>query len=163
MEAQQFMAQMAHESDQFKAMEEYASGEAYEGRSDLGNTQTGDGRRYKGRGYIQLTGRANYITYGKKLGMDLVNNPEKASEPPVAAQVAISYWYNRVKPRVQNFEDTKRVTKLINGGYNGLSDRVKKFEMYKKAGFQPEEKAGQNSDEDQQQQQQQQQQGQPQK
>ena len=141
-EAQQFMAQMAHESDQFKAMEEYASGAAYEGRSDLGNTQAGDGKRYKGRGYIQLTGRANYITYGKKLGLDLVNNPEKASDPSVAAQVAVSYWYHRVKPRVENFEDTRRVTKLINGGQNGLQDRINKFEKYKKAGFQPAGAAG---------------------
>ena len=139
-EAQQFMAQMAHESDQFKAMEEYASGAAYEGRKDLGNTQSGDGKRFKGRGYIQLTGRANYKTFGKKMGIDLENNPTRASEPPIASKVALSYWFQRVKPRVKDFEDTKRVTKLINGGQNGLADRIKKLNKYKDAGFQPAEK-----------------------
>ena len=141
-EACQFMAQMAHESDQFKAMEEYASGSAYEGRSDLGNTQPGDGKRYKGRGYIQLTGRANYITFGKKLGLDLVGHPEQASDPPIAAKVAISYWMKRVRPRVTDFTDTRRVTRLINGGTNGLSDRISKFSKYKAAGMQPVAEAG---------------------
>ena len=67
-----FTGQLAHESDQFCAMEEYASGAEYEGRDDLGNTEDGDGRRYKGRGPIQLTGRANYAAAGRDLGLDLV-------------------------------------------------------------------------------------------
>jgi predicted chitinase len=65
-----------HESDQFATLEEYASGDQYEGRSDLGNNQAGDGRKFKGRGYVQLTGRANYQKYSGKTGKDLIANPE---------------------------------------------------------------------------------------
>merc|ERR1719192_2585520 len=96
-------------------MEEYASGEAYEGRTDLGNIYPGDGVRYKGRGFIQITGRYNYRTYGGYIGVDLENNPLRAEEPDIAAQVAIQYWNRRVKPRVSNFADTRAVTRLING------------------------------------------------
>jgi predicted chitinase len=74
---------------------EFASGEAYEGRKDLGNTQPGDGPRYKGRGFIQLTGRANYAAYGKKLGIDLVGNPDLALRPDIAAKIVVAYWKDR--------------------------------------------------------------------
>ena len=77
-----FLAQVANLSDGFCTTEEYASGAAYEGRRDLGNSQPGDGRRFKGRGLIQLTGRANYHTLGGKLGVDLENNPEMAARSP---------------------------------------------------------------------------------
>merc|ERR1719189_1322719 len=130
-ETAQFMAQCAHECDSFNTMEEYASGDAYEGRTDLGNIYPGDGRRYKGRGYIQLTGRANYRTYGAIIGVDLENNPTRASEPDIAAQSAIAYWNRIVKPRVSNFDDTTAVTRLINGGTNGLADRQAKFALYR--------------------------------
>ena len=133
-EACQFLAQMGHESDKFKAMEEYASGRAYNGRLDLGNTRQGDGVRYKGRGYIQLTGRANYRYYGQALGVDLENQPKRASDLDVAAAVAINYWFARVKYDKGvngNFANTKRVTYKINGGSNGLRDRMKKFKAYK--------------------------------
>src|SRR5882762_2402858 len=70
-----FLAQLAHESAELRFMEEIASGAAYEGRKDLGNTQPGDGTRYKGRGPIQLTGRANYKKFSDLLGLDLINNP----------------------------------------------------------------------------------------
>src|SRR4051812_26049971 len=73
-----FLAQMAQECDGFRTMTEYASGADYEGRKDLGNTQSGDGKRFKGRGYPQLTGRFNYDKYGTILGIDLVKNPERA-------------------------------------------------------------------------------------
>lgn len=136
-EAAQFMAQMCHESASFRAMEEYASGAAYEGRKDLGNTQRGDGKRYKGRGFIQLTGRSNYRKYGEQLGVDLENNPSKASDPTIAAKVAIAYWRTRVEPNVGDFSDTKAVTKLINGGYNGLDDRIQKFGLYSGATARP--------------------------
>jgi len=132
-EAAQFMAQCAHECDSFNTMQEYASGDAYEWRSDLGNNQPGDGRRFKGRGYIQITGRANYQTYGRLIGVDLVNNPTKAEEPDIAAKVALAYWNRIVKPRVSNFADTRAVTRLINGGYNGLQDRINKFAQYERS------------------------------
>jgi len=129
-EAAQFMGQCAHECDSFKTMEEYASGDAYEGRKDLGNTRPGDGRRYKGRGFIQITGRYNYRTFGGYIGVDLENNPKRAAEPDIAAQVAIQYWNRRVKPYVSNFGDTRAVTRRINGGTNGLQDRINKFNKY---------------------------------
>jgi predicted chitinase len=74
---------------------EWASGWAYQGRRDLGNTQPGDGPRYKGRGYLQLTGRANYRYYGQKLGVDLERNPDLALRPDVAARVLVAYWQDR--------------------------------------------------------------------
>src|SRR5688500_1239834 len=87
-----FLAQLAHESGEFRWMEEIASGAAYEGRRDLGNTQPGDGKRYKGRGPIQLTGRANYRRYGQLLGLDLEGNPQQASTPQVGFRIAALYW-----------------------------------------------------------------------
>src|ERR1700704_2715751 len=78
-----FLAQLAHESGELRYMEELASGSAYEGRKDLGNTQPGDGKRYKGRGPIQLPGRANYRAAGKALGYDLEGMPELAARPEV--------------------------------------------------------------------------------
>ena len=85
-----FLAQLAHESAELRFMEEIASGAAYEGRKDLGNTQPGDGKRYKGRGPIQLTGRANYKKFGDLLGLDLVNNPTIAATPEVGFRVALT-------------------------------------------------------------------------
>lgn len=127
-----FLAQMAHESGNFRYDEEIASGKAYEGRSDLGNNQPGDGVRYKGRGYIQLTGRANYRYYGNLLGVDLENNPDLAKDPNIAADIAIAYWKGRVNRNAARAGDVRTVTKNINGGYNGLSDRQNKFDKYMK-------------------------------
>jgi predicted chitinase len=83
------LATTVHESGAGKYMEELASGSAYEGRSDLGNTHSGDGVRYKGRGYVQITGRNNYTNWSKKLGIDLVGNPELAERPEIAAQILV--------------------------------------------------------------------------
>lgn len=127
-----FMAQVAHESDGFNTAQEYASGAAYEGRKDLGNTQPGDGKRYKGRGYIQLTGRSNYKKAGKALGLDLVGNPSLAEDPKIAADVSVWFWKTQVRPQVPDFLDTERVTKVVNGGFNGLSDRKSYLEKFTK-------------------------------
>jgi len=103
----------------------------YGNRKDLGNTSPGDGFKYRGRGYIQLTGKANYAAVGKKLGIDLINNPDLVLDPRYAADVAIQvFWKDRVRPRVNNFADTTAVTKAVNGGDIGLADRQQKFKYY---------------------------------
>ena len=118
-----FVAQLAHESGGFQFMEEIASGAAYEGRADLGNTQPGDGVRYKGRGYIQVTGRYNYGQAGEALGLELVNNPGLAAQPENAARIAAWYWTSRNINEAADSGDFVQVTRLINGGTNGLADR----------------------------------------
>jgi putative chitinase len=120
-----FIAQLAHETASFLYCEEIADGSAYEGRRDLGNTQPGDGRRFKGRGLIQLTGRANYTQYAQDSGVDCVAHPEiVAADPVVAVDVACWYWTRRRINRMADGDDVRAVTKAINGGYNGLDDRV---------------------------------------
>ena len=118
-----FLAQLAHESGQLRYMEEIASGAAYEGRRDLGNTQPGDGVRYKGRGPIQLTGRANYRAAGRALGIDLEGNPARAKDPDVAFRIAGWYWSSRNLNTYADAGNFREVTRRINGGYNGLADR----------------------------------------
>lgn len=120
-----FLAQAAHEAASFRTLEEYASGAAYEGRRDLGNTQRGDGVRYKGRGIFQLTGRANYRDIGKKIGMDLENNPELAESPEVSVLTALEYWKSRNLNKWADEDNVERITRLINGGLNGFEDRKK--------------------------------------
>jgi putative chitinase len=114
-----FVAQLAHESGGFQFMEEIASGAAYEGRRDLGNTQPGDGRRFKGRGYIQV----NYTEAGRALGLDLVNQPELAARPENAARIAAWFWNSRNLNPVAERGDFVGVTRRINGGTNGLQSR----------------------------------------
>ncbi|MBN9685396.1 MULTISPECIES: glycoside hydrolase family 19 protein [unclassified Corallococcus] len=123
-----FLAQLAHESGEFRWMEEIASGAAYEGRKDLGNTQPGDGIRYKGRGPIQVTGRANYRDAGQALGIDLENNPKRAAEPAIGFRTAAWYWTSRNINARADAGDLVGVTKLINGGTNGLEDRRKFYD-----------------------------------
>jgi len=131
-----FLAQCAHESDGFCTTEEYASGRAYEGRADLGNTQEGDGVRYKGRGLFQLTGRANYKASGPKVGIpDLVDHPERAAEPAVSLLIACEYWKDR-RGGLNKFadrDDIITITKAINGGLNGLDDRRRYLAKAKQA------------------------------
>lgn len=118
-----FIAQIAHESAGFSTTEEFASGQAYEGRKDLGNTQPGDGRRFKGRGLIQVTGRHNYRIYGEKLGVDFINSPNLAAMFPWAALTAAQYWKEKSLNRYADRDDVVSITKFINGGLNGLADR----------------------------------------
>jgi putative chitinase len=118
-----FMAQLAHESGGFRYMEEIASGAAYEGRKDLGNTQPGDGKRYKGRGPIQLTGRLNYRNSGRTLGFDFEAHPELVAIPSVGLLVACSFWAGRRLNALADSDDIEAITKRINGGLNGIEDR----------------------------------------
>lgn len=118
-----FLGQTCHEAAGYRTTEEFASGQVYEGRKDLGNVKKGDGRRYKGRGLIQLTGRANYRDVGKELGVDLEGNPTLAGEPQLSLRIACEYWKRRkINPDCDR-DDIITVTKKINGGLNGLDDR----------------------------------------
>ncbi|XGV98783.1 MAG: glycoside hydrolase family 19 protein [Leptolyngbya sp. BL-A-14] len=127
-----FLAQVAHESDRFNALEEYASGEDYEGRDDLGNIYSGDGVRYKGRGLIQVTGRTNYEACGRALGVDLINNPTKLASPELASRSAGWFWAtNQLNGDADN-DDVRTVTRVINGGYNGLDDRIQLLQAAKR-------------------------------
>ena len=137
-----FLAQLAHESAQFRFMEEIwgptAAQRRYEspGRlaGDLGNTEAGDGRRFKGRGPIQITGRANYRRFGDLLGLDLVSAPEQAASPDVAFRIAGLYWskkgLNELADRV-TADAFREITRRINGGFNGLAERERFYETAK--------------------------------
>lgn len=126
-----FLAQLAHESGNFRYMEEIASGAAYEGRKDLGNVNKGDGVRYKGRGPIQLTGRANYRKYGQELGIDFENNPTIVALPSVGMLVACKYWSENNLNVFADYDDVTTITRRINGGLNGFDDRKNKLSMIK--------------------------------
>ncbi|WDZ49958.1 glycoside hydrolase [Acinetobacter vivianii] len=126
-----FIAQLAHESGNFRYMEEIASGKAYEGRKDLGNTEKGDGTRYKGRGPIQLTGRANYRKYGRALGIDFESNPEIVALPSIGMLVACKYWDDNGLNELADKDDINLITRRINGGLNGLDDRKAKLKTMK--------------------------------
>ena len=129
-----FLAQLAHESGQFRFMEEIWGPTAAQRRyepvttlaANLGNTQPGDGKRYKGRGPIQITGRANYKRFGDLLGTDLVSEPARAALPEIAFRVAGLYWQkkglNELADRVSD-DAFREITRRINGGFNGLDDR----------------------------------------
>lgn len=140
LELAQFLAQMEHESWDFKKMAEVPNTKNYFRRYEpkhaprqarsLGNVHPGDGERYKGRGYIQLTGRNNYTMAAQALGLDLVNNPQLAARPDIAAKIAVWYWTTRVRPYVKDFRDTTTVTKYINPGLKGLQDRQQNFQNY---------------------------------
>jgi putative chitinase len=128
-----FVAQVAHESGSLRYKEEIADGSAYEGRQDLGNIFPGDGKRYKGRGLIQLTGRYNYRTAGKAMNLPLEDYPEQVVKDPVInAAVAGWYWQSRNISAAADEEDFERVTRLVNGGLNGYPDRVAYWERAKK-------------------------------
>jgi putative chitinase len=149
-ELAQFLAQTAHETGNFEHMVEIGGSldfRKYEPKfvkdkkgkivqvnpkaKTLGNVKKGDGARYKGRGYIQLTGRYNYKRAGQALGLPLEAKPELVEQPEVAAKVAVWFWQQRVQPRVDDFYDTKAATKPINPGLKGLEDRKEKFKDFK--------------------------------
>ena len=107
----------------FRPINEYG-GEAYftklyEGRADLGNTRPGDGARYHGRGFIQITGRSNYRMYSHVAGCDLEAHPEKALEPEISAAILAAYFAQRNLPAAAAIRDWPKVRRLVNGGLNG--------------------------------------------
>ena len=139
-----FLAQACHETDHFKTLCEYASGKAYEGRTDLGNTQPGDGVKFKGRGIFQTTGRTNYLQLGIKKGRrDLfINTPTLLEQPENAVWSACEYWNTRglndaanhadgdilkkkYKGNIINVSPVEFISITINGGYNGMDERKK--------------------------------------
>ena len=133
-----FVAQLAHESGQFRFMEEIwgptPAQRRYEPVStlaaNLGNTQPGDGKRFKGRGPIQITGRANYRRFGDLLGTDLVSDPARAALPELAFRIAGLFWskkgLNELADRATD-DAFREITRRINGGFNGLEDRRKYY------------------------------------
>lgn len=159
-EMRHIIAQFAHETDSFNALEEYASGKAYEGRKDLGNTMPGDGVKFKGRGLPMITGRNNYKELGKEIGEPnkFINNPQLLCQPSWAVYAGCVFWRNRGLDTFANMPDAARIpyktkktnvetkvvetvilqltpieyiSRRINGGVNGLEDRKKFYERTK--------------------------------
>lgn len=121
-----FLAQVGHESYSLRYTEELASGQAYEGRKDLGNIEKGDGVRFKGRGLIQLTGRANYEKYAEYACIQLLKKPNEklvATSPWYALDASLWFWSKRNLNRYADNDDIRSITRRVNGGYNGLVDR----------------------------------------
>jgi putative chitinase len=130
-----FLAQLGHESGSFRYMEEIASGASYEGRRDLGNHEqeaidaaarhgTTPGRFYKGHGPIQVTGYYNHRDAGRKLGLDLVNEPTLLTDPVHGCRAAAWYWHSRGLNEAADAGKFELITRRINGGLNGLRDRM---------------------------------------
>lgn len=135
-----FIAQCAHETGGYRFFVEKGSGDGpdpdpwddylqrYDFRKDLGNSKGGDGARYRGRGDIQITGYINYARYGKRIGVDLINQPQRAAEPEIAAEIACLYWSDRNLNTYADVDDIRTITRKINGGYNGLADRERYYQ-----------------------------------
>ena len=132
-----FLAQIGHESGSFAYVREIASGEAYEGRRDLGNTHQGDGVRFAGKGLIQLTGRANYRDMTRWLGWsdcpDFEAHPDELAAPRWAALSACAYWASRDLNALADAGDFEGITRKINGGLNGHADRVVRLQRARQA------------------------------
>ena len=121
-----FLAQIAHESGSLIYTREIASGKAYEGRKDLGNTVPGDGQRFRGRGLIQITGRANYAGCSTALfggAQVLLIHPERLEEPAPAARSAAWFWWKRGLNELADKGEFDQITRRINGGQNGRAER----------------------------------------
>ena len=122
-----FIAQIGHESGQLKYVKEIwgptAAQTKYEGRKDLGNTVAGDGSKYRGRGLIQITGRANYMACGEALGLDLIKQPELLEKPQHACMSAAWFWATKGLNTLADADQFDKITRRINGGQNGAADR----------------------------------------
>lgn len=125
-----FLANVLHESMCFHYTQEIASGDAYEGNVKLGNTQKGDGRKFKGHGLIQVTGRANHAKLSHDLFGDdrLLNTPELiATDPELAVRSAYWFWNTNKLNAIADIPDFEKVVRRINGGTNGLAERQKYY------------------------------------
>ncbi len=129
-----FLAQLAHESGQLRFMEEIWGPTPAQRRyeppgtlaTQLGNTDAGDGLKFKGRGPIQITGRANYRRFGDLLGVDLVAAPPRAAQPELAFRIAGLFWSKKGLNELADqatADAFREITRRINGGFNGLPDR----------------------------------------
>lgn len=118
-----FLAQIGYESGRLQFTEELASGEAYEGRKNLGNVIPGDGKKYKGRGLIQITGRANYKLLSAAFKIDFLSFPKMLKQPQYATLSACWYWKFRNLNKYADNDDFTGLTKAINGGLNGYGER----------------------------------------
>ena len=130
-----FLAQIAHESGSLRYVREIASGVAYEGREDLGNTEPGDGERFRGRGLIQITGRANMAECSVALygdPMTLIDHPEFLELPVQACRSAAWFWESRGLNDLADKGAFERITRRINGRLKGLADRLEFYERAKK-------------------------------
>jgi putative chitinase len=128
-----FLAQVGHESGRLIYVRELwgptPAQEGYEGRADLGNTEPGDGFKFRGRGLIQVTGRANYATCGAALCLPLTDSPELLESPSNAAQSAAWFWNSRGLNAFADVMDFETITRRVNGGLNGWDDRVALWKM----------------------------------
>lgn len=122
-----FIAQIGHESGQLRYVKEIwgptAAQARYEGRKDLGNTVVGDGSKYRGRGLIQITGRANYMACGEALGLDLIKQPQLLENPQHACMSAAWFWATNGLNTLADAVKFEVITKRINGGQAGAADR----------------------------------------
>lgn len=130
-----FLAQLAHESGELRYMRELATGDAYEGREDLGNTEPGDGVKFKGRGPIQITGRDNYRECSKAIYGDerLLDTPELLEQPFDGCMAAAWFWKQKGLNALADHNDFVQITRRINGGTNGLEDRIMYYRRAKGA------------------------------
>lgn len=126
-----FLATIIHESGCFKYKKELASGKAYEGRKDLGNTEAGDGVKYKGRGYIQITGRANYQKVQEALKVPCIEKPELLESYPLCMIASLWWWHMNGCNQLADKGSIELVTRRVNGGYNGITERKKYYELAK--------------------------------
>jgi len=128
-----FLAQIGHESGRLRYVREIwgptSWQKRYEGRADLGNTEPGDGFKFRGRGLIQITGRNNYARASIALGVDLTESPELLEQPNIAALSAAWFWDEHHLNDLADVGDMRHITRIINGGYNGLDERMKFYEL----------------------------------
>jgi len=124
-----FLAQIGHESSELRYVQELATGLAYEGRKDLGNVETGDGVRYKGRGLIQITGRSNYSLCGEALHLPILDTPSLLEVPLNAATSAGWFWKSKNLNSLADLNLFDKITQRINGGMNGEANRKRLYQL----------------------------------